>query len=171
MKADEADLNSLDLDRENCDYFEVRSVSTTLTLPEVVAAIFNYSPGWVRSLLVLRRILASVLRLKQVRWKQSPILKPEDISFRRGASETKFKVIHGKCNRYWVSEAPADRHLEARIAVVLHPVGEDKNTYQLITWVKYLHWSGRLYFNLIRPFHHMIVFFVLRTVKKRGDIG
>jgi hypothetical protein len=164
METNEIDLKSLDLDQENCDCFEVRSVTTSLNLPEVISVIFNYRPRWIQFLFVLRRLLASILRLKQERQKQSPALKPEDISFQRGASETKFTVLHGDRNRYWVSRAPADRHLEAKIAVVLHSVEGKKKTYKLITWVRYLHWTGKLYFNLIRPFHHIIVFFFLILV-------
>ena len=170
METNEIDLKSLDLDQEDCDYFEAKSVASSLTLPEVLANIFNYRPRWVQFLFVLRRMPASILQLKQVRWKQSPALKPEDISFQRGASETKFIVTHGDRNRYWVSRAPADRHLEAKIAVILSSAEGEKKTYKLITWVKYLHWTGKLYFNLIRPFHHMIVFFFLRTIKKKSNI-
>jgi len=29
--------------------------------------------------------------------------------------------------------------------------------YYIVTIVHYLHWTGPVYFNLIRPFHHLVV--------------
>jgi hypothetical protein len=29
--------------------------------------------------------------------------------------------------------------------------------FRVVTIVHYRHWTGRLYFNLIRPFHHWVV--------------
>ena len=31
------------------------------------------------------------------------------------------------------------------------------NRYYVVTAVNYKHWTGPVYFNLIRPFHHLVV--------------
>jgi hypothetical protein len=58
---------------------------------------------------------------------------------------------------YWFAETPPDRHLKAYFGVVVEPLANDLKRYYIVTIVHYLHWTGPVYFNLIRPFHHLVV--------------
>jgi hypothetical protein len=40
---------------------------------------------------------------------------------------------------------------------VAEPLANDLIRYYIVTIVHYLHWTGPVYFNLIRPFHHLVV--------------
>jgi hypothetical protein len=40
---------------------------------------------------------------------------------------------------------------------VAEPVANGLIRYYIVTIVHYLHWTGPVYFNLIRPFHHLVV--------------
>jgi hypothetical protein len=58
---------------------------------------------------------------------------------------------------FWVSETPDDKHLRAYFGVVKEPVSRSINRFYVMTTVFYKHWTGPIYFNLIRPFHHLVV--------------
>jgi len=46
--------------------------------------------------------------------------------------------------------------------VLRRETGNGRADYAIATVVHYRHWTGPIYFNLIRPFHHLIVWFMLR---------
>ena len=49
-----------------------------------------------------------------------------------------------------------DTHLTAYLGVVAEPIPPD-NRFHVITIVHYQRWTGPVYFNVIRPFHHLVV--------------
>ncbi|WP_218919788.1 DUF2867 domain-containing protein [Streptosporangium roseum] len=62
-----------------------------------------------------------------------------------------------------------ESHLTACLAVVAEP-----GRFHVVTVVKYHRWTGPVYFNAIRPFHHLVVLGMARAgVRKRvlGDVG
>ena len=66
-------------------------------------------------------------------------------------------VRMAKEDLYWIAETPPDKHLRAYFGIVAEPVANDLKRYYIVTIVHYLHWTGPVYFNLIRPFHHLVV--------------
>ena len=73
-----------------------------------------------------------------------------------------------KEDMYWVAETPEDKHLTAIFGVVAEKLSQNRRRFQVFTSVKYLHWTGPVYFNLIRPFHHMVVWRMMKAgIKKR----
>ena len=84
-------------------------------------------------------------------------LNPSDVSFTPGAKVTFFEVRRAKEDNYWISETPQDRHLKAYFGVAAKPTSDRRNRFYVITTVYYKHWTGPVYFNLIRPFHHLVV--------------
>jgi hypothetical protein len=84
-------------------------------------------------------------------------LQAEDVSFVAGDEVTFFTVRLAKEEKYWVGETPEDKHLRAYFGVVVEPVAENRRRFHVVTIVHYKHWTGPVYFNLIRPFHHLVV--------------
>ena len=74
-----------------------------------------------------------------------------------GDSVTFFVVREAVADVYWVSETPEDKHLAAYFGVVTEKLDQRKSRFHVFTAVRYLHWTGPVYFNLIRPFHHLVV--------------
>ena len=68
-----------------------------------------------------------------------------------------FTVRCAKEDVYWISETPDDKHLRAFFGVVKETSNNSMNRFHVITTVFYKHWTGPVYFNLIRPFHHLVV--------------
>ena len=56
-----------------------------------------------------------------------------------------------------------DKHLRAALGVVQEPAAEGRRRLRVFTIVHYKNWAGPLYFNLIRPFHHMVVTAMMRA--------
>jgi hypothetical protein len=56
-----------------------------------------------------------------------------------------------------VAETPEDKHLSAYFGVVNEKLDREHSRFHVFTTVRYLHWTGPVYFNLIRPFHHLVV--------------
>ena len=67
-----------------------------------------------------------------------------------------FKVVAAKEDRYWFAEA-IESHLTGKIGVVMESGLGLQNTFHVITVVHYNNWTGPVYFNVIRPFHHLVV--------------
>lgn len=84
-------------------------------------------------------------------------LNPEEISFHPGDRLSFFTVSAGKEDAFIVLTAQ-DTHLIAHLILEVEPTGT-KNRYRfhVITAVHYRRWTGPLYFNIIRPFHHIIM--------------
>jgi len=106
----------------------------------------------------IRELLVKVLGLvKHEAPEQLPCLRPEDVSFTPGEKVTLFTVRSAKENIYWISETPEDKHLSAYFGVITEILGNDLKRFYVITIVHFKHWTGPVYFNLIRPFHHLVV--------------
>jgi len=120
--------------------------------------MLSYYPWWLVLLYRVRQLLVHILGLvKHEEPQELPDLKARDISFTPGDHASFFIVRCTQKDIYWISETPADKHLKAYFGVVVEALNEIENRFHVITTVYYKHWSGPVYFNLIRPFHHLVV--------------
>ena len=148
------------LDRyfEKADIKDVKVFEGRTTLRRFIAAMLSYYPWWVILLYRIRQMLVSILGLvKHEAPEELPNLEPEDVPFTPGENATFFVVRCAREELFWVSETPEDKHLKAYFGVVKEPVNDTVNRFYVITAVFYKHWTGPVYFNLIRPFHHLVV--------------
>jgi len=149
-----------ELDRyfQKADFTDVKVFEGNTTLRKFLAAMLSYYPWWIVQLYRLRKLLVWSLGLvKHEEPKELPDLKAGDVSFTPGDSVTFFSVRCAKEGLYWISETPDDRHLRAYFGVIKEPISQSNSRFYVITTVFYKHWSGPIYFNLIRPFHHLVV--------------
>jgi hypothetical protein len=97
-------------------------------------------------------------------------LMPRSVSFRPGDEVLFFTVREAEKGRYWIAETPKDRHLAAFVAVLAHASASRSATvFHVVTIVHYKHWTGPVYFNLIRPFHHLVVSRMARAGTAASD--
>jgi len=140
------------------DFTDVKVFEGQTTLRTFIASMLSYYPWWLVQLYRIRKLLVSVLGLvKHEEPEKLPNLHPEDISFTPGEQVTFFKVRRARENNFWISETPDDKHLRAYFGVVQEPSSHSLHRFYVITTVFYKHWTGPVYFNLIRPFHHLVV--------------
>ena len=143
---------------EKADFTDVKVFEGDTTLREFIASMLSYYPWWIVQLYRIRKLLVGMLGLvKHKEPEELPNLQPEEISFSPGEEVTFFTVRCAKEDIYWISETPDDKHLRAYFGVVKEPLGKSINRFHIVTTVYYKHWTGPVYFNLIRPFHHLVV--------------
>ena len=151
-------FSELDEYFEKADFTDVKVFEGDTTLRKFIASMLSYYPWWIVQLYRIRKLLAGVLDLAKHEYPEElPNLRPEDVSFRPGEKATFFIVRCAKEDNYWISETPDDKHLRAYFGVVKESVSDSLNRFYVITTVYYKHWTGPVYFNLIRPFHHLVV--------------
>ena len=140
------------------DFTDVKVYEGSVTLRQFIASMLSYYPPWLILLYRARKTLAGILGLaSHPEPDELPDLKPADISFRNGTKVTFFEVRDAKEDTYWITETPRDKHLKAYFGIMAEPAPEAKNRFYVVTTVYYKHWTGPVYFNLIRPFHHLVV--------------
>jgi hypothetical protein len=151
--ADAPELRSL---LEGADHVDVKTAESDLSMREFIATALEYRPAWLRGLFAARTVIARLLRLEKPSAPSRPALRAQDISFVPGDEISFFTVLDAAEDRFIILEA-ADSHLVGYLAFLISPGERAANRYQAVTVVKYLRWTGPLYFNVIRPFHHLVV--------------
>lgn len=137
----------------DADHIDVKSFTTARSLEDFTTRLITYSPAWLKALYSLRRGLALILRLENVSLEHAP--ETPIIDYTPGTALGFLTTVGGEPGRYWVGEA-SDRHLAGYIAIVAdNSLAEP--TVHAATIVHYRHWTGPLYFTLIKPFHHLVV--------------
>ena len=143
---------------DGSDFTDIKVVDGAVNLRAFIASMLSYYPWWIVLLYRIRTLVVCILGLvKHQAPEEIPLLRPEDVSFIPGEEVTFFIVRKAKENVYWFSETPEDKHLSAYFGIVVEPIREDVNRFYVVTIVRYRHWTGPVYFNLIRPFHHLVV--------------
>ena len=157
---------------KGADYVDIKTIERQMSLRQFIASMLSYYPAWVVLLYRIRVILVKLLGLyKQPLPDSLPELDPQDVSFVVGEKVTFFTVRLAEEEYYWVGETPEDKHLSAYFGVVAES-GEDlRRRFQVVTMVYYKHWTGPVYFNLIRPFHHLVVGKMMRAGVQRARRG
>ena len=140
------------------DHVDTKRVRGAVSLERFIAGMLNYYPWWLRLLYLLRAGVVKMLGLKdQKEEAESTDFFPKKISFKPGEKVSFFTVRSAENEKFWIAETPEDKHLRAYLAILSLPSTNDSNEFQITTIVHYKHWSGPVYFNLIRPFHHLVV--------------
>jgi hypothetical protein len=157
---------ALDVLFRDIDYADIKTIQGAIGLRPFIAGMLSYHPWWIVTLYRIREILlVQALGLtRHEKPDQLPSIQPEALSFTPGQTASFFTVRTAMEDTYWVSETPADRHLKAWVGVVVESLGgTGVNRFHVFTLVKYRHWTGPVYFNLIRPFHHLVVRQMMRA--------
>ena len=98
----------------------------------------------------LRGKLVPLIGLKGSPVPEMRQLTARDIPFEAGKHAAFFTVKYASKN-LWVAGI-TEKHLTAHLAAE-----KTGNTLKVYTLVTYHHWTGRLYYSIIRPFHHLVV--------------
>jgi hypothetical protein len=157
MKADDLittvpELQSL---LANADHVDVKKISGPVSLREFLAGMLSYNPGWIKFLYAVRWGFVRLLGMKQSGIPQEIGVRPEEVAMTPGAKASFFTVKAASEDHYWAAGI-TEAHLTAHLAVVARPQAAG-NHFEVVTIVHYHKWTGPLYFNVIRPFHHLVV--------------
>jgi hypothetical protein len=149
------DLPELDELLPTVDVVDVKTARGAVTLREFTAGALGHSPLWVKALFAVRIIVAQVLRLDTTGIPYSRRLRPETVSFTSGDQAAFFTVVRGEEDHYLLLKV-TDNHLIAYLAIITDNA-RPESEFKVVTLVQYLRPVGRMYYNLIRPFHHLVL--------------
>jgi hypothetical protein len=148
------------------DEIDVKTARADVTLREFVAGALGHSPLWIKGLFAVRMAVAAVLRLDTTGIPDSRRLRPETVSFTPGEQNSFFTVLRGEEDHYLLLKV-TDNHLVAYLAIITD--NERPATFKVVTLVEYLRPAGRFYYNLIRPFHHLVLLSMCRAGETSRD--
>ena len=143
---------------KDADHVDVKTFTSEQTLREFIAGLFSYYPGWLKGLF---RVRGGFVRLLGMRQEGMPPmgapLRPEQIEFEPGKMTAFFTVEAAEEEKYYISSAK-ESHLDAYLGIVVEPSADRvSKQFHFITVVHYNNFTGPIYFNVIRPFHHIVV--------------
>lgn len=147
----------------DADHIDIKCVTGEVELREFLTGAITYSPSWLTFLYRVRKVFVRFLGMKQEGVPEGIQVQPEEISFTPGEKYGFFNVVSASENHYYVAGA-RDSHLTAYLAVVHEAESDRTNRFYVATIVHYHNWTGPVYFNVIRPFHHLVV----RQMAKAG---
>lgn len=141
---------------DEADHVDAKGFTARRGLRDFLGRMVEHEPGWFKALLAVRGVIARGLGLKH-----DELLEPSgpEVDLSPGGKVGYFTTESadgGDEPRWWVARID-DRHLSAWICVTAAPTPGGANRFAVGTVVRYNNWLGPLYFNLIRPFHHLIV--------------
>ena len=140
----------------NPDHMDVKVVEGDVSLREFAASMIGYQPGWMTFLYHVRGVFVRFLGMKQDGVPKPMRVQPEDLPLTPGSAVAFFTTRASKEDTYWFGDV-GDKHLNATLGVVVEPLANGLRRFHVITLVHYRHWTGPVYFNVIRPFHHLVV--------------
>ena len=141
---------------KNADHVDVKSFRGQVSMRSFIAAMLTYHPAWLKALYGIRAGFVRLLGMRQPDIPFAATMTADDVPMTAGDYATFFKVEHAKEESYWVSSAN-DSHLIAYLAVVVEGDISAERAFHVVTIVHYHNWAGPVYFNVIRPFHHLVV--------------
>jgi len=143
---------------KNADHVDVKTVEGNVGLAVFIADMLSYRPAWLLMLYRIRKIFVRLLGMPQEETSEMlQPLSPEDVSFQPGDTASFFIVRYAAPGRFWIAETPDDKHLQAYFGIFKKKIARHKNKFYVMTVVHYKHWTGPVYFNVIRPLHHLVV--------------
>ncbi|MCP4418945.1 MAG: DUF2867 domain-containing protein [Chloroflexi bacterium] len=150
---------------ESADHIDIKTMPGEVTLRQFIAGMLSYNPSWMQFLYRVRWFFVRLLGMKQEGLPEGLTLQPEDISFVAGEPAAFFTVQMANEDQYWFVAA-TESHLTAHLGVIVEADGQ-QNQFHVITLVQYHNWTGPVYFNVIRPFHHIVVRQMMKAGVKR----
>lgn len=121
-----------------------------------LARMTTYEPGWYKALYAVRGVLAGWLGLKHGELFDAAGPGVDLAPGGKVGFITTESADPGEEPRWWIGRVD-DRHLSGWVGVTADPEPDGTTRFVICTVVRYHHWTGPLYFNLIRPAHHIVV--------------
>lgn len=147
------------------DHIDVKTVTGTVDLRTFIAGFFSYHPAWLRSLFAVRAVFVRFLGMRQGHIGSGTLLTPERVPMQIGKRMGFFTVCLAEEEHYWFA-SNSDKHLKGTLGVVVEPLADQRKRFHVVTIVHYHNWAGPVYFQAIRPFHHLVVMRMAQAGRK-----
>ena len=140
----------------NADHVYCHGFDSCRDMDDFLIRLMSYKPGWLTLLYKVRGVLAGIMGLKHDELLNHS-LKVSDYDFNRGGQVDFFNSVDFEADRFWIGEVE-DNHLIAHLGVISDSDENGQHLYHVFTIVRYTNWLGPVYFNLIRPISHLVVY-------------
>jgi hypothetical protein len=141
---------------QHANHIDTKTVEGNVALREFIVGFIGYHPQWVKFLYRVRQVLVPLIGLKQDGIPPDVRLTPAEVPMQAGEKLAFFTVTAAQDEQYFVASA-SEAHLTAYLAIIREPLAAQRSRFYVVTVVKYHRWTGNVYFNVIRPFHHVVV--------------
>lgn len=141
---------------QDADHIDIKMIEGSVSMRKFIVQMLAYQPAWVTFLYGVRWFFVRLLGMKQTGLPHSEKKHPEELPMQQGQPAAFFTVAAAAEERYWFAEI-SESHLTARLGVVVEPLTQGRRRFHVVTVVHYNQWTGPVYFNVIRPFHHLVV--------------
>lgn len=145
------------------DHIDIKAMDGDVSLRQFVVGMFNYHPAWLGFLYRVRMVFVRLLGLKQSGVPRPPQLTVDTLDLQVG-NRIAFFTIDDYAEESYVFTSIEESHLKATLAVIRQPLASGASRFYTVTLVHYNSGVGPVYFNVIRPFHHIVV----RQMMKAG---
>jgi len=152
----------------NADYIDVKTVTGTVDLRTFLAGFFNYHPAWLIALFAVRAVFVRFLGMRQEHRRPGAFLTPKTVPMQIGKRMGFFTVCMAEEGHYWFA-FNNDKHLKATLGVVVEPLAGQYKRFHVVSIVHYHNWAGPVYFQAIRPFHHLVVTRMAQAGRKESE--
>lgn len=141
---------------QNANHVDIKSATGDVSMNQFIAGVFNYQPEWVTFLYRVRWAFVRLLGMKQEGIPRPLHLKPDNLDLTIGRKIGFFTIDAVEPDHYLFVSAE-ESHLKATLGLIRQPLDNPTSRYFAVTIVHYNSWAGPIYFNIIRPFHHIVV--------------
>ena len=157
---------------EGADHVDTKTGVGAVSVLELAAGILSYRPRWMDLLWKLRSGLVRVLGIGRQDTAILNRFSADTLPVKPGESLGFFSVVDSDGETFWIVKG-VESHLEGVLGVFAHPLADQPGRFRfhVVTVVRYRNWVGPVYFNLIRPFHHLVVRCSMRSVLGRDGLG
>ncbi len=152
------------------DHVDSHHIEGNVPFRRQLAQAMNWMPGWVRFLYLVRKVLARLMGLEHDDVLSNPRFHEDCFPMTPGEAAGFFQVVDASEESHWIAMGE-DKHLAGYICMAVEHLEDGRKRYHCTTIVNYRHWIGSVYFNLIRPFHHLIVRGMLKASVGSGAVA
>ena len=133
---------------------------------DVVKAFFSTGPTWVGKLFNLRNKIVSIFGLKTSGKLVDRKMQLDNLKCEPGEQLGLFRVFNSTDKEIVLGED--DKHLNFRVSLYLEQSLTDqlRKDLTISTTVEFNNWFGRLYFLIVKPFHQIIVPYMMKGIIK-----
>lgn len=150
-------INEIKVLIRQADYVGLKVVEAEDRLEAFLGKMFAYRPRLIRLLYRVRAPLVRLLGFKQDAMPGMDEWIPNEFPMFPCGNVWFFTVRKVERDHYWIAGCPRDRHLDADLAVVARPLEGRRQRFYILTVVRYKHWTGPVYFNMIRLFNLFLI--------------